>query len=148
MKKFLLAVLSGIFLFALAACTASTPAVQSGFMEGTSPSAPMETTVAAEITSPTVEPTAVATAEPTAALPEVTLTVITDQYCRVSPDINTTGTGHFVAGETMPALGQNYTHDFFYIANPDLPGEYCWIWDNYVFTDGDHYSLPVVDSSN
>lgn len=148
MKKILISILSGLLLFTLAACAASTPTAPSGFMAGTPQSAPAETNAAAATASPTDAPAAAATAEPTAALPEVELTVITDQYCRVSPNITALGTGHFTAGEVMAALGINYTHDFFYIANPDLPGEYCWIWNNYVFIDGDFTSLPVIDSSN
>lgn len=148
MKKLVLSVMALVVVFSLAACsstsTTATADVPGGM--GTPPAMPLVTTEApTETAAPTAEPTVAPTVEPTATLEPVALTIISAQYCLASPDSTAIGVGHFDTGETITALGRDASFDYYYIENPDIPGGYCWIWDNYVLVNGNYSLLPIID---
>jgi hypothetical protein len=82
--------------------------------------------------------------EPTGTAAPVILTVISTQYCQASPQSGALGVGHFDTGAEITALGRDAAMEYFYIENPDKPGEYCWIWNNFVLVNGEAFTLPVV----
>lgn len=116
---------------------------------------PLTDTGQATITN-TVQPgdTATLTLEPTITLtPTITitptpegvfLTISQDTYCRkgapisVFPALTT-----IKAGQQVEVIGQNPTHDSYYVRNPDQTNSYCWVWGKYATLTGNQESLPV-----
>jgi hypothetical protein len=145
MKKYLLNAISIAFVLALAACKGQT---------ATQPAATMPPVIATTVAPPATDAapateaptdTTAATTDPSAPLPDVTLTIIFAQYCRSNPDIYSSGVGHLEANAEVKAIGRSQDNQYYYIENPDAPGSYCWIWVDYALIDGKAYDLPVIE---
>jgi hypothetical protein len=109
--------------------------------------------------SPTPEPTPTATieveetaeAETTAEitpLPEFTLSgpsvqVTVDTNCRSGPGKAYTWLGALMVGEEAVVAGKDPSGAYWYIENPDLEEEFCWIWGFYAVTSGNTAPLPI-----
>jgi hypothetical protein len=157
-KHFLLNAISIAFVLALAACkgqTATQATSAAPVMPATTAAteAPKATIAATETAvpataAPTIEPSVDTTAASTAAaLPDVKLTAIFATFCRTNPDDYSTGVGYLAANAEVKALGRTADNQYFYLENPDSPGTYCWIWNDYVMIDGLAYDLPVIDTT-
>jgi len=94
----------------------------------------------------TASPTATATAtpEPSAtptSVPQVSVSENTN--CRQGPATNYLFQGVLAVGQSADVLARNEASDYLYIANPDQPGEGCWLWGEFAQVQGDVAALPV-----
>ncbi len=143
-KNFSLMILMGMLVFSLTAC--NTAAAPTAALTSALPST-AEATVAATVTaeasaapteSATAAPTATATVEP------VELTAINTFSCRSGPSMDYYGKSYVYAGEVLTALGLDSSREWFYVQDPRLPEENCWVWDNLVLISGVSSSLPTI----
>jgi hypothetical protein len=119
--------------------------------------APTETTAPTNTSAPdtdTPEPTMTSTPEPTeenavqVTQPVFTLSgpsvqVSIDTNCRSGPGKSYTWLGALLVGEEAQIVGKDPSGTYWYITNPHLDGEYCWIWGAYAYTSGNTAPLPV-----
>ncbi len=128
-----------------------TPAAATATPSVTASSAPSSTAppsgTPVPTLSPTVTPTPPATATavpiftPTPIIPMITVSVPTN--CRDGPGLPYDMTGALLPGEKAQVLAVDPTRMFWYIPNPDSPGDYCWVWGQYATIVGGTYMLPV-----
>ncbi|MBL8061703.1 MAG: SH3 domain-containing protein [Anaerolineales bacterium] len=95
-------------------------------------------------TQPTI--TAVLSAEPlaTVTLTPVEITVSRPTNCRSGP-----GKAYDVVGTLLPDVkttvhGRDSTNQYWYIRNPDIVPEYCWVWGEYATFTGQNLSVSVL----
>ncbi len=107
--------------------------------------APPPTATLPPASTPTLTPlptfTPTATFTPTPAKPMVSVSV--DTNCRTGPGDAYDRVGALMAGESAEVLARDPYTQFWYIPNPDRPGDYCWVWGQYATVTGDTASLPV-----
>jgi uncharacterized protein YgiM (DUF1202 family) len=104
--------------------------------------APPPAAAPTDATSPTVTQTPTDTLTPTPAVPMVSVTLNTN--CRFGPGLVYEYLGALLEGETAEIHGVNPGGNFWYIENPDNPGEYCWITAAYALVTGDTSQVPVL----
>lgn len=80
-------------------------------------------------------------AAPTSSFPIVS--VSTDTNCRIGPGQVYQLKGALLVGEKADIVARDPSGYFWYIENPDKPGEFCWLWGNYAAIEGDTSKLPV-----
>ena len=95
-----------------------------------------------DTTTPTITQTPTDTLTPTPSIPMVSVTVNTN--CRFGPGLVYEYLGALLEGETAEIHGVNPGGNFWYIENPDNPGEYCWITAAYAQVEGDTSLVPVL----
>ncbi len=78
---------------------------------------------------------------PTPVVPSITVSVPTN--CRIGPGIPYDIVGALFPGELAQVLAVDPTHQFYYIPNPDSPGDYCWVWARYATITGSTNLLPI-----
>ena len=66
-----------------------------------------------------------------------------DTNCRSGPGKSYTWLGGLMVGESALIVGKDPSGQYWYIANPDQEGKYCWIWRKYASTTGATEPLPV-----
>lgn len=116
-----------------------------------SPSQPPTATSTLESPTPTLTPSQTATLTLTATpfvfstvtpmVPMISVTVPTN--CRTGPGKVYRIVGALLVGETAQVYARDPTGDYWYIANPDSPGNYCWVWGGYATLWGPTSSLPI-----
>lgn len=97
----------------------------------------------------TPEPTLSATATlsptplftPTPLVPMVSVSV--DTNCRVGPGQAYQRVGALLIGEAAEVYGRNPTGRYWYIANPNDDGNFCWLWGEYASVSGNISALPI-----
>ena len=89
--------------------------------------------------SPTIPPTATETSTPE----PVFVSVSAPTNCRIGPGSRYTRIGTLLIEATAEVAAKSSTPNFWYISNPDRPGEYCWLWGEYASVTGDAEVLPV-----
>jgi hypothetical protein len=89
--------------------------------------------------TPTFTPTFLPTA--TSILPMVSVSVPTN--CRVGPGKVYTMVGALLAGRTVPVYGRTPDGAYWYIRNPDVPNDFCWIWGEYATVTGLTSGVPI-----
>lgn len=108
---------------------------------------PLDTDTPAPSNTATPAPTGTATAVPTATLtptPEdAVVRVSGDTFCRAGPGEVYEGRGILNTDQESVIIARDPTGNFWYIENPDQPGEKCWIWGNYATPEGPTSGLPV-----
>lgn len=87
----------------------------------------------------TLSPTPFFTETPSA--PMISVSVNTN--CRVGPGKVYDRVGALLVGETTEIFGRDRTGAYWYVANPDAPGGYCWLWGEYASLVGNTETLPV-----
>jgi hypothetical protein len=92
--------------------------------------------------TPTITQTPTNTLTPTPSVPMVSVTLNTN--CRFGPGLVYEYLGALLEGETAEIHGINPGGNFWYIENPDNPGEYCWITAAYAVVSGDTSQVPVL----
>ena len=108
--------------------------------------APDLTQVAPAITP---EPqTAVVTAAPpspnvTPTPPTLLLSLSASTHCRSGPSGAYELLGTFLGGQTAEASARSTVDDYWYVENPERPGEFCWLWGQYATAAGDASVLPA-----
>jgi hypothetical protein len=127
----------------LAACGANRQAEQvfTATMEVTvaqdTPTQPPTLTASPTVTSTaTPEPTATPTQAPRISVSENT-------NCREGPAVNYLFQGVLEVGDSAEVLARGSEPDYWYIVNPQKPGEGCWLWGEYGQVEGDVEALPV-----
>lgn len=103
-------------------------------------------TQVARNSSPTPSPTTTATATATATETPapVTLNLSANTNCRSGPAGAYEKQGAVLAGDTVLAYAKSTVENYWYIANPDGPGEFCWMWGEYAAVVGEAAALPVL----
>jgi len=91
--------------------------------------------------TPYSTPTPVPVFTPTAIVPLITVSVPTN--CRAGPGLPYDMVGALLVGEKAQVLAVDPTRMFWYIPNPDSPGDYCWVWGQYATITGGTCLLPV-----
>jgi len=91
--------------------------------------------------SPTISLTPTITITPTPAVPMVSVSV--DTNCRVGPGKIYKLVGALLVGEQTEVVARDPSGQYWYVRNPDRPGEFCWLWGQYATTSGNTGSLPV-----
>jgi len=103
---------------------------------------PTETTASTSTDTPTLEPTSTAT--PTAGDFEPPLVQVSlDTNCRSGPGKVYFYLGGLFVGQESTVHGIDPSGAWYYIANPDIEDEFCWIWGYYAETTGDTGPLPI-----
>jgi len=91
--------------------------------------------------TPTLSPTALVLSTSTPPIPIISVSVSTN--CRSGPGRVYTYRGALLVGEVAQVLAGEPTGRFWYIPNPDSPGEFCWVWGQYATIIGNTVGLPV-----
>jgi hypothetical protein len=99
---------------------------------------PPPTLTAPPSETPTITPTS------TPSIPMISVTVNTN--CRLGPLPDYPNQGALVVGQKVELKGKNKSGDWWYIENPNKPGEFCWVWGQYAVIEGDVSSLEVIPS--
>ena len=89
--------------------------------------------------SPTIPPTATETSTPEPAF----LSVSAPTNCRTGLGFRYQRSGTMLVDATALVIARSSTPNYWYIENPDRPGEYCWLWGEYASVVGDEEVLPV-----
>lgn len=87
----------------------------------------------------TLSPTPIFTFTP--AIPQISVSVPTN--CRVGPGRVYSRVGALLVGETAQVYGRDPTGRYWFIHNPDSPGNFCWLWGEYATVTGNFAVLPV-----
>ena len=87
----------------------------------------------------TLSPTPIFTATPL--VPQINVSVATN--CRVGPGKAYDRVGGLMVGEVAEVFGVDSTFTYWYIRNPDLNPEYCWLWGKYGTLSGNTSALPI-----
>ena len=91
--------------------------------------------------TPTTTPIPTETLTPTPDV--VTISVSANTNCRTGPGTAYGYRGTLLVGGTVEAFAVSTSPDYWYIGNPDRPGEFCWLWGGYATVEGDISVLPV-----
>ena len=89
--------------------------------------------------SPTIPPTATRTSTPE----PVFLNVTAPTNCRTGLGFRYQRSGTMLVDATALVVARSPTPNYWYIEDPDRPGEYCWLWGKYASVAGDEQVLPV-----
>jgi hypothetical protein len=158
--------LIGAAFLVLAACLLPTvnladPSAQATSMAGTVVAAVRETQSAASPVAsdqppslspqPTFTATATFTPSPTQTVftfstvtplvPFISVSVPTN--CRTGPGKPYTISGALLIGKLAQVFARDPTGTYWYIPNPDSPGEFCWVWGEYATVTGLVETLPI-----
>lgn len=87
----------------------------------------------------TLSPTPIFTSTPS--VPLISVSVATN--CRVGPGRIYDRVGALLVGETTQVYGRDLLGNYWYVANPDVPGGFCWLWGEYATLTGNVQALPV-----
>lgn len=100
-----------------------------------------ETTIPTETNTPTqtLMPTPVFTS--TMELTLISVSVATN--CRVGPGKVYPMVGALLVGETAVVYARNSLSNYWYIRNPDIESDFCWVWGEYATVLGPSMLLPV-----
>jgi len=146
--------LVGFLIIALSGCLPLAPTPDSNSINTTVAqivaSAQTQTAAAFTVTpvitfTPTLTSTATLSPTPiftfTPAIPQISVSVPTN--CRVGPGRVYSRVGALLVGETAQVYGRDPTGRYWFIYNPDSPGNFCWLWGEYATVTGNFAVLPV-----
>jgi hypothetical protein len=128
----------------VATAVAETLAVQQSQTAAAAPptDAPAPPTSTPEvIESPTITLTATLAETATPAVPLVS--VSTNTNCRTGPGVVYAYRGALLVGETAEVVARSTAGNYWYIVNPDNPGEFCYLWGEYASVAGNTSVLPA-----
>lgn len=89
--------------------------------------------------TPSSTPTPVSTSTPLA--PRIRVSENTN--CRSGPAVNYDFRGALLVGQVAEVAGRSTVPNYWYIYNPDRPGEFCWLWGEFATLEGDPSVLPA-----
>src|SRR5574340_48875 len=87
-----------------------------------------------ESATATVSPTPLVINTPTPIVPMISVSVATN--CRSGPGKAYSIEGALMVGEVAQVMGRDPTANYWYIPNPDEPGDYCYVWGQYATISG------------
>jgi hypothetical protein len=125
--------------------TAAAQTIAAGLNQTSPPPAATDTPAPftptpSETASPSTPPATPAPATPAAPVVQAT----TSTNCRLGPDPVYESVGSLLAGEQATALGRDRFDQWWYIENPDRPGQNCWVWSQTTALTGETASLAVI----
>lgn len=85
--------------------------------------------------SPTTEPTGTPTT------PQISVSVGT--FCRLGPGAAYEKVGILLVGETTEIVGRDAVGQYWYVRNPDVGAEFCWISGEYATISGNYAVLLI-----
>ena len=101
----------------------------------------MATAAPAEPSLPEQSPTpSPVPATATSSVPMVSVSINTN--CRTGPGRSYDYRGALLVGETEEVVALSTLPNYWYITNPDEPGEFCYLWGRYATVVGDTQALP------
>jgi hypothetical protein len=71
------------------------------------------------------------------------ISVSVDTNCRVGPGKEFERVGILLVGETTEIVGRDATGQFWYVRNPDVGVEYCWMSGEYATISGNYLTLLI-----
>lgn len=92
--------------------------------------------------SPTTLPTSSWTPTRTPLPPAVSVSLATN--CRSGPGDTFPFLGVLESDETTEVLGRSSLPEYWYVANPDQPGDNCWLWAGNATVEGEIDQLPEL----
>lgn len=98
-------------------------------------------TLALELPTMTASPSF--TPEPTGTPTVPTITVTVDTNCRTGPGKEYERVGILLVGETTEIIGRDAFGQYWYVLNPDVGAEYCWMSGEYAIISGNTLALLV-----
>jgi len=107
----------------------------------TATSIPTETSPSPEASTATPDASMTQEGTEAAALPAVYVSVSVDTFCRLGPGKEYEKAGILLVGEIAEVVGRDAFGQFWYIRNPDIGTEYCWISGQYATVEGNVLSL-------
>lgn len=93
-------------------------------------------TSAPDMPTLTLEPTPSETPDVTATPTTATISVSVDTNCRTGPGAIFERVGILLVGETAEIVGREPRGEYWYIRNPDIGTEFCWVWGEYATISG------------
>jgi hypothetical protein len=102
---------------------------------------PVASSPTAEASTATPDTSLTPEATEAAGLPAVYVTVSVDTFCRLGTGKEYEKVGILLVGETAEVVGREAFGQFWYIRNPDVGPEYCWISAEYATVEGNVLSL-------
>lgn len=91
-------------------------------------------------TVPPAQATATLAEPSTPGIPMVSVSVNTN--CRTGPGRSYDYRGALLVGETEEIVALSTVPNYWYITNPDQPGDFCYLWGRYAIVVGDTQALP------
>ena len=88
--------------------------------------------------------TATTVVTPTFTASPVKMTVTRPTHCRAGPGKTYEIVGSLLVGMEVPVIGRDPTSQYWYIPNPYVFTDYCWVWGEYAEFEGNQLLLPVV----
>ncbi len=76
----------------------------------------------------------------TPSIPMISVSVNTN--CRMGPGRAYDYRGALLVGETEEVVALSTLPNYWYITNPDIPGDFCYLWGEYATVEGDTQLLP------
>lgn len=107
----------------------------------------VQATPSAQATSTSELPTMTAspsfTPEPTGTSTVPMISVTVDTNCRTGPGRDYERVGILLVGETTEIIGRDAFGQYWYVRNPDVGPEYCWVSGEYAVISGNTLALLV-----
>jgi hypothetical protein len=76
----------------------------------------------------------------------VTISVTRPTHCRSGPGKQFEIVGSLLVGMKANVIGREPTNQYWYIENPYVFTEYCWVWGQYAEFEGNSLLVPLVTS--
>lgn len=73
----------------------------------------------------------------------VTISVTSPTHCRTGPGKAYEIVGSLLVGMKAVVIGRDPTNQYYYIENPYVFTDYCWVWGEYAEFEGDPLALPA-----
>lgn len=77
----------------------------------------------------------------TPGVPMISVSVATN--CREGPGKVYDRTGALLVGEVAEVFGRDPTGAYWYVRNPDVSNDFCWLWGEYASVIGQTAALPI-----
>lgn len=90
-----------------------------------------------QTSTPSLVPSDTATPAP------VVISVTSPTHCRSGPGKVFEIVGSLLVGMKAVVIGRDPTNQYYYIENPYVFTEYCWVWGQYAEFEGDPLALPA-----
>jgi hypothetical protein len=107
----------------------------------TSANSPTFTSTFTPTFTPTASPTGTLFFTATSEVPKITVSIATN--CRSGPGKVYEYKGALKIGEVADVLAKDPTSKYWFIPNPEAPGQFCWVWGEYATITGNTVAVPV-----
>jgi len=74
----------------------------------------------------------------------VEMSVSRPTNCRTGPGKEYDVVGSLAVGVTVPVIGRDGTSQYWYIPNPYVFTDYCWVWGGYATFNGPQFLVPAI----